>query len=72
MSERRIYLGKQPTVFMTGRVGAVVPGQEFDVPDEDVAAFDARSDVSVPPPRRGVKKTNGDGDPVPTTSGDGN
>lgn len=72
MSRRRIYNGRQPTVFLTGNVGAVVPGQEFDVPDEDVAAFDARPDISVPPPRRTVKKTSGDGDPVPTTSGDGN
>ena len=71
MSQRRVYNGKQPTVFMTGAVGRVVPGEEFEVPDEHVAAFDARPDISVPPQRRGVKKTSGDGDSVPPASGDG-
>jgi hypothetical protein len=71
MSERRVYTGSEPTVFMTGNVGSVVPGQEFDVADEDLAAFDARRDISVPAPKRGVKKSSGDGDPVPPTSGDG-
>ncbi len=71
MSQRRVYNGKQPTVFLTGNVGAVVPGQVFDVPDQHVAAFDARPDVSMPPPRRPVKKTSGDGESVPPTSDDG-
>lgn len=66
MSQRRVYTGDQPTVFTTGGVGAVVPGQEFDVPDEDLAAFDARRDISVPPPRRSVKKTSGTDESTPT------
>lgn len=70
MSQRRVYVGKQPTVFMTGGVGSVVPGQEFDVPDDAVAAFDARPDIAAAPPRRPAKKSSGDGESAPPVSGD--
>lgn len=72
MSVRRVYRGAQATVFFTGGVGEVAPDAEFDVPDEHVAAFDARPDVSIPPGRRGGKKTSGAGDEsASAASGDG-
>lgn len=71
MSQRRVFTGRHPTVFMTGNVGPVVPGQVFEVPDEHVAAFDARPDVGMPPSRRGGKKQDDVGESVSPESGDG-
>lgn len=71
MSQWRVYLGKHPTVFLTGGVGHVVPGQVFPVPDEHVAAFDARRDVGVPAPRRSGRKTSDSGEAASAVPGDG-
>lgn len=73
MKQRRVYTGAQATVFLTGGVGEVDPGGEFEVPEEHVAAFDARPDVSVVPARRGGKKTTSGagGESDSAASGDG-
>ncbi len=64
MSQWRVYTGSHPTGFLTGGVGHVEPGQKFEVPDEYLAAFDARRDVSrVRGVKQGGKKTS-------TSSGD--
>lgn len=39
------YVGATPTTFITGSVGSVEPGDEFNVPDELASAFQARADV---------------------------
>lgn len=39
------YTGTHAVTFISGRVGAVEPGGEFDVPDEDADRFLSRPDV---------------------------
>jgi hypothetical protein len=71
VSQRRVYTGSHPTVFLTGGVGPVEPGQEFDVPDEHLAAFDARSDVRrVRAAKQGGKKTSSSGDEAASAAPD--
>lgn len=77
---RRVYAGPQPTVFMTGGVGRVRPGDGFEVPDGLEAAFDGRRDVAVPADgggartaRRGRRagQDGGEGEPAtPDSSGE--
>jgi hypothetical protein len=62
VTQRRVYTGSHPTVFLTGGVGQLNPKQEFDVEDEHLEAFDARSDIRrVRAPKRGGRKTGGAG-----------
>jgi hypothetical protein len=39
------YTGTSTVTFVNSLVGEVVPGQEFNVPDEEAAAYLTRSDV---------------------------
>lgn len=72
---RRKFTGETATVILTGNVGPVTPGGEFDVPDELVARFDARRDVTIPGRKRKARTGQpGDGQPPgePGTGQDGN
>lgn len=53
------YTGALPTVFQTGNVGPVEPGQEFTVPDSLGEAFAARPDIEVilTPPAKAAKSS---------------
>lgn len=42
-----VYTGLIPVTFTDVRVGEVFPGDEFNLPDEDVAPFLVRADVRV-------------------------
>lgn len=71
MSQRRVYTGSHPTVFLTGGVGPLSPGQEFPVEDEDLAAFDARPDIKpVRAAKRRGRKTSSGGDEAASAAPD--
>lgn len=45
---KRVYTGREPVAFVTGGIGQVGPGDEIDVPDALLEAFDRRADIAVP------------------------
>jgi hypothetical protein len=47
---RLTYTGLTPVTFTDNRVGEKFPGDEFNLPDEDVTPFLARADVAVVEP----------------------
>lgn len=66
------YTGTEEIVFMTGNVGPVEPGADFDVPDDLAEAFLTRSDVEPagdpparpPKPPKPPKPANANTDPT--------
>ena len=61
MTERLRYTGEQTVSFLTGSVGSVDPGGEFDVPDELAPRFLRRPDVERTAPGGGGTGTSRDG-----------
>lgn len=49
------YTGAAPTVFQTGGVGPLEPGEEFSIPDDLAPAFLNRPDIEPVRPARPAK-----------------
>lgn len=70
-----LYVGTTPITFITGSVGTVQPGEEFNAPDELASAFLGRSDVvettAVAEEKSPVKKRRRGEEPGQSAAADG-
>lgn len=70
-----LYVGTTPITFITGGVGMVTPGEEFNVPDELASAFLGRSDVvettATVEERSSTKRRRGGKEPGQSAAADG-